>query len=196
MNDVTNTSAKDQIETNFAVAALGGIEWQEAQGQRELVNSEVLPTEIGYHESLLTYERLGFSFGDEVDGDPLFRHATLPDGWSRKASDHSMWSGIVDERGIERVGIFYKAAFYDRRASMQIANVGNALANKVLYGEMPDLDWSLLTRDEWESFRDGVTQMRGNIERHPDIYGDHAEQCDEADRLADRFIRDAEGDQR
>src|SRR5262245_10694052 len=104
--------------------APAGIEAQEAQGQREMVASTVLPTEVNFRESDADYEALGFTFGEVVAGDPLFRQATLPEGWSRKGSDHAMWSYVVDERGIERVGVFYKAAFYDRKAGLNIINVG------------------------------------------------------------------------
>ncbi len=105
---------------NFIVASTpGGIEAQEKAGQQELVQSDKLPTEILY-SSQEDFEALGFVFGEEVKGDPLFRHATLPEGWKREASDHDMWSYIVDENGVRRVSIFYKAAFYDRGAHMSL----------------------------------------------------------------------------
>ncbi len=89
----------------------------EADGQRQLVNSDLLPTDVRNHPA---FEALGFVFGDVVADDPLFRHATLPAGWKREGSDHAMWSYLVDETGSRRVAIFYKAAFYDRRAFMQL----------------------------------------------------------------------------
>lgn len=94
------------------------IEEQEAQGQREMVNSDVLPIRIngGTKED---FEALGFVFEDGKIDD-LFRPATLPMGWKREGSDHDMWSYIVDETGAQRVAIFYKAAFYDRDAFMSL----------------------------------------------------------------------------
>jgi hypothetical protein len=44
------------------------------------------------------------------------RSVKLPEGWHIKATDHSMWSNLVDDKGRNRASIFYKAAFYDREA--------------------------------------------------------------------------------
>jgi hypothetical protein len=102
---------------NFIVAAIpGGIEAQEAAGQKVLVNNELLPLD-GIDEVAMplriTYEK------DVVDG--IFVKASLPIGWKKVAApDHSMWSYIVDETGKKRAGIFYKAAFYDRRAYIRL----------------------------------------------------------------------------
>lgn len=96
---------------------------QEAQGQKELVNSEVLPTKINSPRDVdvkAKLTELGFKFGNVVDGDPLFQEVTLPAGWKKVATDHSMWSKVVDDQGRERISIFYKAAFYDRDAFMSV----------------------------------------------------------------------------
>jgi len=88
----------------------------EADGQRQLVASDVLPIDCSGQEQ--EFADLGFEFGDRTDN--LFRVATLPEGWGREASDHDMWSYIVDGTGTRRVAVFYKAAFYDRKAFMRI----------------------------------------------------------------------------
>jgi len=109
---ITNTTDQSP-EFHRAVRAVpGGIQAQEAQGQRELVNAEVLPAK-GDWEQL---EALGVKRGDYVKGDPMFVHAELPAGWKKQATDHSLWSDLVDETGKKRASIFYKAAFYDRDA--------------------------------------------------------------------------------
>ena len=96
---------------NLSIAtAPGGIEQQEAQGQRNLVQSTTLPIK-GDWEVL---ERWGVVKGEPVD--KLFCHCTLPDGWTKAPTDHSLWSSLVDARGLIRTSIFYKAAFYDRDA--------------------------------------------------------------------------------
>mgnify|MGYP000981072513 CR=1 FL=1 len=95
----------------------GYIEEQEAAGQSQLVTSDRLPVRAGGDEQYLA---LGFTFGNPDPDDRLFRPATLPPGWKREASDHSMWSYLVDEHGRRRVAIFYKAAFYDRDAFMNL----------------------------------------------------------------------------
>lgn len=98
------------------------IEAMERRGQQELVRSQLLPNPDQEYEMIdrAAIEALGVSFGDPVDGDPLFVHATLPDGWGRRGSEHDMWSYVVDERGEERIAVFYKAAFYDRKAGMSV----------------------------------------------------------------------------
>lgn len=98
------------------VASSAGIEFQEAQGQHELVHSDRLPSD-GRQDPILA--SWGLTFGEPDTDDPLFCPATLPAGWTRKGSDHAMWSYILDEKGRERISIFYKAAFYDRSAHMR-----------------------------------------------------------------------------
>jgi hypothetical protein len=95
------------------------IENMEARGQQQLVASTKLPVKTGYLENDDgPYLALGFEFGPPDPEDPIFREAKLPPGWSKQATEHSMHSVIVDERGEERVGVFFKAAFYDRRAHL------------------------------------------------------------------------------
>jgi hypothetical protein len=96
----------------------GAIERMEADGQRQLVTSDRLPIQTRGADA--AFRALGFTFGDPDPNDQLFRPATLPAGWKREGSDHSMWSYIVDETGTQRVAIFYKAAFYDRNAFMYL----------------------------------------------------------------------------
>jgi hypothetical protein len=114
----TNTTAEvEQDPVRGLVTGLpGGIERMEARGQRELTDSDVIPVE-GIDDAQLV--ALGFRLGDVVPGDPLFRYAELPPGWRKVATDHSMWSNIVDGQGLTRVEVFYKAAYYDRRAFMR-----------------------------------------------------------------------------
>ncbi len=119
MGQISNTEELRQRLTDEVTlgAAEGSIERQEAEGQRELLHSDSLPTDGSDNPAIAA---LGFTFGEPDSADPMFRPATLPDGWRREGSDHSMWSYIVDADGYRRVGIFYKAAFYDRSASMSI----------------------------------------------------------------------------
>ncbi len=118
----TNTSreAHDEPILNLLKASVVGgraIEQQEAQGQTELVHSDTLPSDMQC-DTREVLESFGVEFLGQVQGDELFMYAKLPDGWSKKASGHSMWSYLVDEQGRERASIFYKAAFYDRKAHM------------------------------------------------------------------------------
>jgi hypothetical protein len=102
------------MENFMAAAVPGGIEAQEAQGQKDFVASETLPTECP-REKL---ESLGFVFGEAADD--IFTYVQFPEGWSKVPTDHSMWSDLVDDQGRKRGGIFYKAAFYDRNAHMSL----------------------------------------------------------------------------
>lgn len=117
---VQNTTK--MINDNPLMALIGAmssntyIEDQEAQGQDQLVNSDVLPTDINPTDKAAMI-KFGIKFLDQVESDSLFQHVELPEGWSRKKSDHSMWSYIIDDKERERISIFYKAAFYDRSAS-------------------------------------------------------------------------------
>jgi len=135
------------------------IEDLEADGQRQLVASDKLPTDLRDRSE---FEALGFTFGDPIEGDPMFAPATLPPGWKREGYDHAMWSYIVDERGIQRVGIFYKAAYYDRSAHASLINVGNALAAHFVYSDEPDISTlGLFTADERAAF---VARLRSEAE--------------------------------
>lgn len=105
----------------IAATTPGGIERQEAEGQRQLVSAEVsrLPKDINYPRfrgktAAEVYALAGF----EVIGDcdDIFLNVKLPEGWKLQATDHSMHSDLLDEQGRKRAGIFYKAAFYDRNA--------------------------------------------------------------------------------
>lgn len=96
----------------------GGIEAQEKAGQTALVSSTDMP--ISLQPSREAFEALGFKFGEKID--ELFVKAELPAGWKREATDHSMHSNILDAKGRKRVGVFYKAAFYDRKANAHLNN--------------------------------------------------------------------------
>lgn len=108
---------------NFVVASTpGGIERQEKEGQTALVNSTLMPLDlVGKHPregARKDFESLGFVFGEPVDS--VFVNTTMPPGWTRQATDHDMWSHILDEKGRVRVKVFYKAAFYDRHADARL----------------------------------------------------------------------------
>ncbi|MFJ2178925.1 hypothetical protein ACIOHE_39285 [Streptomyces sp. NPDC087851] len=139
MIENTSESMKDPANAMaFLAASLfpGGsdavITGQEAAGQAQVVASDRLPTE--YTGERAEYEALGFSFG-EPGADPLFMPAVLPEGWTRQGSDHSMWSYVVDQLGRRRVGIFYKAAWNDRTASMSLKTVDAYVRDRAYAGE-------------------------------------------------------------
>ena len=59
----------------------------------------------------------GVSMGESLD--PLFARASFPDGWRMRATEHHMWTDIVDREGRKRGELFYKASVYDRAAFVQ-----------------------------------------------------------------------------
>lgn len=143
IENTTDQTSKDM----FLLGALGGVTTddligaQEKAGQQQLVHSDRLPTEL--HGDRAAFEALGFTFGDPDPTDPLFAPATLPDGWTRQAADHDMWSYLLDQQGRRRVAIFYKAAFYDRRAAMRLTTVTSYLWSHIHEGTQ------LITDDTW-----------------------------------------------
>ena len=92
----------------------------ESAGQQQLVTSDVLPRDCRGE-----YADVGIAVVGPVATDDLFVEVRLPDGWSKQASDHSMWSYVIDQHGRKRVQVFYKAAFYDRKAHASILSVQN-----------------------------------------------------------------------
>lgn len=115
---IKNTSKSNPLENLMVSMENGGIERQEKQGQSQLVNSQLLPIEFIGEKSIL--EKRGVVFGEPLKDDSLFCECTLPEGWSKKGSNHDMWSDLIDENGNVVANIFYKAAFYDRRATLHI----------------------------------------------------------------------------
>ena len=90
---------------------------QERNGQAALCHgAEVhLPVQGSEHPA---FAAMGVKMGAPLKDDPLFRRAELPAGWSIKPTDHNLWSDLCDETGKKRASIGYKAAFYDRWATI------------------------------------------------------------------------------
>jgi hypothetical protein len=96
----------------------GAILNQEKRGQQEVVRSEILPRDVKEYRDPRSATELYAAMGIEIisEADDSFFCVKLPDGWTKQATDHSMWSKVLDEKGRERLSVFYKAAFYDRSA--------------------------------------------------------------------------------
>jgi hypothetical protein len=172
MSSPRNTAKDDPLAKLIVGLSPDGIYAQERAGQQEMLRATTLPTDLN-SDTREDFEALGFTFGDPVPGDPLFCEVTLPEGWQREGSEHAMWSYVTDERGLRRVAIFYKAAFYDRRAFMGLEPVGSSLANDFIYGDEPEptrLD--LLTEEERGDARAYAQGYLESVERNPNIYGD------------------------
>jgi len=106
--------ARDDMENFLVASSPGGIERQEAAGQKALVESLTLPKDA---RPRAAFEAMGIAFLGEADD--LFAYVELPEGWEKRATGHAMHSDLLDELGRLRASIFYKAAFYDRSAHMR-----------------------------------------------------------------------------
>jgi hypothetical protein len=103
------------------------VENQEKNGQMMEANRQTLPRDMrGITQEQM--EGLGFVFGEPADD--LFVYVTFPAGWTKRPTEHSMHTDIVDDKGRRRGGIFYKAAYYDRSAHM-------SMATRFTYGTAP-----------------------------------------------------------
>lgn len=169
-----NTTARDPLVHVLGAMSDGTDRYitdMESDGQRQLVHSDQMPADAPWED----LEALGFVKGAPVRGDDLFVTCTLPDGWSREGTGHAMWSNVLDERGVTRVNVFYKAAFYDRRASASVARPGCAASTEAIYGDGPaalPAQWDVFTEEERQDFRSGLSRYLEDAERHPSIYGD------------------------
>lgn len=105
--------------TQGSPAAGNAIMTQERDGQESFVNSDTLPSQMSAKARTIL-EAAGVKFGGTVPGDDLFVYVELPAGWRKNGSSHAMHSSLLDGHGRTRASIFYKAAFYDRRAGLDI----------------------------------------------------------------------------
>jgi hypothetical protein len=145
---------------------LGGyIGGMEADGQRQLVASASLPTDTRGADA--EFLALGFTFAEPDGRDPMFRDATLPQGWRKEGSDHAMWSYVLDELGRRRVAIFYKAAYYDRSASMRLETVYGYAAKLAYDDAMPAFDDTWCTR---EAFAEVISARQKEIVERVELY--------------------------
>jgi hypothetical protein len=163
MAEIENTSKTWSPEVAIASALATGsmdsyITGMESAGQCQLVASEQLPTDTDGTDD--EFVKLGFVFGEPNPSDPMFRPATLPEGWRKEGSDHAMWSYVVDEHGRRRVGVFYKAAFYDRSANMRLRHLSAYARDLAWDGAMPVYGGDWCTR---ESFAEQVAALRARL---------------------------------
>lgn len=164
-----------KLLTTYALLGSEAIRVEEEQGQRELCNSSVLPTEENpsyYPGSRAILEKAGVIFGDAIKGDPLFTYVQLPPGWRIVPTEHTLWSNLMDDKGRCRANVFYKAAFYDRRAHFQatprytgdIVTTEEGMSGKVYDGdkviwETPAVARPKNPKDEYDAECDLISQL-------------------------------------
>jgi hypothetical protein len=119
IDDTRKRTALDHLTGMSVMGSDKYIQSMEKEGQRQVIESSQIPVARHFKDEIL--EKLGFTLGPKPRAvDVLFQDCALPPNWKRTGGSHDMWSHIRDEQGRERFGIFYKAAFYDRRASMSL----------------------------------------------------------------------------
>lgn len=105
---------------------------QEKRGQQETIREELLPQRPSSKmdeeackrtEGYPNYKELYGKMGIQVLGkhDDIFYKVKLPKGWKIRHAGHRK-NELIDEKERLRGAFFYKAAFYDRYASMIIHN--------------------------------------------------------------------------
>jgi hypothetical protein len=97
------------------------------------------------------YEKMGIEILDE--NDDLFWNVKLPAGWEIRATEHSMWNNLFDDKGRKRANFFYKAAFYDRDAFI---NFDTRFHAKVEHVADPSEDYEIWKASDYQgTVRDG-----------------------------------------
>lgn len=154
------------------------IDAQEARGQQQLLTSDRLPTELRGERA--EWEGLGFTFGEPDPADPLFMPATLPNGWSKQASDSTLWTHISDQFGRRRVSILYKAALYDRHAFASLITVYQYVYTATYYGK------PIVTDDAWatpQAVLAAAEELIREAERRMELFAGNADELAEAGSL-------------
>lgn len=154
------------------------IEAQELEGQRLLSNISILPKHVTGRATWEQLEQLGIvRLGDY---DNLFYKVQLPIGWRVQPTEHNMWSDLLDEQGRKRGNIFYKPAFYDCWADMNLYCRYCAVwdweytdNHKILRGCVMDQDTSIWFTDEFvlePQDDDGEDKLRNFFDTRERLY--------------------------
>lgn len=190
MSDIRNTTAAmtDPVEAErFLLEDMEGgpnapVEAQEAAGQREMLTAAALPTRTMYCTDRDLID-LGFTLGDPRPDDPLFRDATFPEGWTRVPfPDSDYGTYVVDRLGRPRVLLWYKSAFYDRRAHIKVLDVHSYAEYCVDRRTPPVLDQEWATRERMLAALDDIavrqTESRASFADDPDLLAVNQEWAD------------------
>lgn len=121
------------------------------------------------------YGKMGIEILSEYDD--LFYGVKLPEGWEIKATDHSMWNDLIDNKGRKRANFFYKAAFYDRDAFINFDTRFHVCVDHVAD---PSEDYEIWSKSDFQGkIKDGEAI----------IFETKTEKCT-GDYRADEAIRD------
>lgn len=88
--------------------------WEGISNDMEIEDKWMIQTSNIEKYTKNQYKKMGIRIIEKHD--TLFWNVELPIGWCIKATDHSMWNALYDNKGRKRASFFYKASFYDRDA--------------------------------------------------------------------------------
>lgn len=148
MNDNERTLFEAFLLAHDGKSPSQAIENQERRGQQDVVANQRLPRKAndftvprdiltkGIDKSMGIRERLAIEKQNNIvytrrryeemgiiivgDHDDLFYNVKLPDGWNIEDTDHPMWNVLLNDKHEEVATFFYKAAFYDRDAFINL----------------------------------------------------------------------------
>jgi len=87
----------------------------------QTINTVQLPVKINAHgDALEAANAMIKSWGLELQGTKLFCTVEAPEGWEVVRTDHHLWTHLLDDLGRRRMTIFYKSAFYDTDAFLNV----------------------------------------------------------------------------
>lgn len=194
VENTTQTAEENLLLTLTQTLGTGGIEAQEARGTQQLAESSVLPSD-GLVANKTTGDpstnwakKCGIKILGLVANDPLFVNVELPAGWRQQCTDHGMHNDLLDDKGRRRAGIFYKAAFYDRRASIR-----PEARFHPTYGAPENFEdrrcWPLVTDGGKEIWRGAILEPGPPPWDHDGKYPD-SRQTEKATDLAEQWLVD------
>ncbi len=101
--------SKLELMTHMALGT-GAVDVINRMGQNDIKTSTQIPK--GNNKELAS---IGIIVAGPVSpNDNILVNATLPEGWTKKPTNHYMYTDILDEKGRNRASCMYKAASHDR----------------------------------------------------------------------------------
>ena len=175
----------DLVNATIAMTP-GGIEQQEARGQIAVVTQKLMPRYADGRKELANdiYKKLGIVIIGEHDD--ILVNVKLPDGWKLEPTEHSMWSELHDKKGRKRAQMFYKAAFYDRSAYLEVMTrfsrdvvPEDRYETNISYEKRQKIPWLGVVQDcEKDVFTTKPVKLTGDFSKDELTKGKLLGQCD------------------
>ncbi|MFH0829761.1 MAG: hypothetical protein V1887_01200 [Candidatus Aenigmatarchaeota archaeon] len=187
---VTPAALVAAVQGDFVNATIamtpGGIEQQEARGQIAVVTQKLMPRYAdGRREPADdVYKKLGIVIIGEHDD--ILVKVKLPDGWKLEPTEDSMWSDLRDNKGRKRAQMFYKAAFYDRRANLNLVTrfsrdvvPKDRYKTDISYEKREKMPWLGVVQDcEKDIFTTKPVKLTGDFSKDESLKDKLLKRCD------------------